>query len=205
MTAETADVPSELVVPLWMGDELIGALNLEEVRHGAFDEDDARLVRTIADQIGSALRSATLFERLESGYLGTAEALAAALEAKDSYTAEHPRAVVEQACRVGAELELSEVELQTLRLVAILHDVGKLAVPEAILNKREPLTDAERVEIERHTVVGRAHPGARRLPRRRAAAGAPRARAVGWARLPGWPLRRGDPAGLAHHPRLRRL
>ena len=154
ITAETADVRSELVVPLWMGDELIGALNLEEVRHGAFDEDDARLVRTIADQIGSALRSATLFERLERGYLGTAEALAAALEAKGSYTAEHPRAVVEHACRVGAELELSEVELQTLRLAAILHDVGKLAVPEAILNKRGLLTDAERVEIERHTVVG---------------------------------------------------
>jgi HD-GYP domain-containing protein (c-di-GMP phosphodiesterase class II) len=153
-TDETADVRSELVVPLWMGDDLIGALNLEEVRPGAFDEDDARLVRTIADQIGSALRSATLFERLESAYLGTAEALAAALEAKDSYTTEHSRAVVEQACRVGAELELSEVELQTLRLAAIFHDVGKLAVPEAILNKRGPLTDAERVEIECHTVVG---------------------------------------------------
>jgi diguanylate cyclase (GGDEF)-like protein len=154
VTDETGDVRSELVVPLWMGDELIGAINLEEVRPGAFDEDDARLVQTIADQIGSALRSATLFERLESAYLGTAEALAGALEAKDAYTPNHSRAVVEQACRVGSELGLSKVELQTLRLAAIFHDVGKLAVPEAILNKRGQLTAAERIEIERHTIIG---------------------------------------------------
>ncbi len=154
VTDETGDVRSELVVPLWMGDELVGAVNLEEVTTGAFDEDDARLVRTIADQIGSALRSATLFERLQSAYLGTAEALAVALDAKDSYTANHSRAVVEQAGRVGTELGLSQVELQTLRLAAIFHDIGKLAVPEAILSKRGQLTDAERVEIERHAVVG---------------------------------------------------
>lgn len=154
ITGETADVRSEMVVPLWMGEELIGAVNLEEVRPGAFDEDDARLVQTVADQIGSALRSATLFERLEAAYLGTAEALAAALEAKDAYTASHSRAVVANARRVGRRLGLSDEELQTLRLGAIFHDIGKIAVPEAILNKRGPLTAAERAEIEGHTVVG---------------------------------------------------
>jgi HD-GYP domain-containing protein (c-di-GMP phosphodiesterase class II) len=153
-TDETGDVRSELVVPLWMGEELIGAVNVEEVRPGAFDEDDARLVQTIADQIGSALRSATLFERLEAAYLGTAEALAAALEAKDAYTASHSRAVVVNARRVGNRLGLSDDELQTLRLGAIFHGIGKIAVPEAILAKRGPLSAAERAEIEGHTVVG---------------------------------------------------
>jgi putative nucleotidyltransferase with HDIG domain len=154
VTEETGDTRSELVVPLWMGEELIGALNLEEIRPSAFDQDDARLVQTVADQIGSALRSATLFERLEAAYLGTAEALAAALEAKDAYTASHSRAVVANARRVGRRLGLSDEELQTLRLGAIFHDVGKIAVPEAILNKRGPLTASERAEIEGHTVVG---------------------------------------------------
>ena len=60
------DVRSELVVPLWVGDALWGAINLEETRPRAFDEDDARLVQTVADQAGSALRSATLYERLEA-------------------------------------------------------------------------------------------------------------------------------------------
>ena len=153
-TPETADVRAELVVPLWVGGELWGAINIEETRRNAFDEDDARLVQTVSDQTGSALRSATLYERLDAAYVGTAEALAAALEAKDSYTASHSRAVVGRAREVGRKLGMKGEELRTLRLAAIFHDIGKIAVTEAILNKRGPLTAAERREIERHTEVG---------------------------------------------------
>ena len=96
-TAETVDVRSELVVPLWVGEELWGVINIEELEPGAFDEDDVRLVETVADQVGAALRSASLYEQLERAYLGTAQALVAALEAKDAYTAEHARSIVEQA------------------------------------------------------------------------------------------------------------
>ena len=59
------DVHSELVVPIRVGGELWGAIDLEEVRPDAFDEDDARLLQTVADQVGSALRSALLHEQLE--------------------------------------------------------------------------------------------------------------------------------------------
>ncbi len=153
-TAETGDVRSELVVPLWVGDTLWGAINIEEMRPNAFDEDDARLVQTVADQVGSALRSAMLYKRLDSAYVGTAEALAAALEAKDSYSASHSHAVVHRTEAVGRRLGLSADELRILRFGAIFHDIGKIAVPEAILNKRGPLTEAERDEIKRHTLVG---------------------------------------------------
>ena len=100
-THETVDVRSELVVPLWVGEDLWGVINLEELEPGAFDEDDVRLVETVADQVGAALRSASLYEQLERAYLGTAQALVAALEAKDAYTAEHARSIVEQAEQVG--------------------------------------------------------------------------------------------------------
>jgi diguanylate cyclase (GGDEF)-like protein len=152
-TPETKDVRSELVVPLWVGDNLWGAINVEEAQTHAFDEDDARLVQTVADQVGSALRSATLYEKLESAYVGTAEALAAALEAKDAYTADHSRAVVAHAKAVGQRLGLSDEELRTLNFAAIFHDIGKIAVPEAILEKKEPLTEHEREQIRQHTVV----------------------------------------------------
>jgi len=154
VTPETAEVRAELVVPLWVGGELWGVVNVEETSPDAFDEDDARLVQTVADQTGSALRSATLYERLEAAYVGTAEALAAALEAKDSYTASHSRAVVDRALGVGRRLGLDAEELRTLRLAAIFHDIGKIAVTESILNKRGPLIPEERREIERHTEVG---------------------------------------------------
>ena len=123
-------------------------------RAGAFDEDDVRLVETVADQVGAALRSASLYEQLERAYLGTAQALVAALEAKDAYTAEHARSIVEQAEEVGRRLGLDDADLRDLRFAAVFHDIGKIAVPEAILSKPGPLTPEERAIMERHTIVG---------------------------------------------------
>ena len=153
-TPETLDVRSELIVPLWVDGEVYGVINLEEIRPGAFDEDDVRLLQTVADQAGAAMRSAVLYERLERAYLGTAEALAAALEAKDAYTANHARSITDQAEAVGRRLGMDEIALKDLRLGAVFHDIGKIAVPEAILNKPGPLTPDERVVMQRHTVVG---------------------------------------------------
>jgi len=153
-TDETLDVRSELVVPLWVGEDLWGVINLEELEPAAFDEDDVRLVETVADQVGAALRSAFLYEQLERAYLGTAQALVAALEAKDAYTAEHARSIVEQTQRVGVRLGLGDAELRDLRFAAVFHDIGKIAVPEAILSKPGPLTPEERAVMERHTIVG---------------------------------------------------
>jgi diguanylate cyclase (GGDEF)-like protein len=153
-TDETHDVRSELVVPLWAGDELWGVINLEELEPAAFDEDDVRLVETVAAQAGAALRSASLYEQLERAYLGTAKALVAALEAKDAYTAEHARSIVEQCEAVGTRLGLDDAALRDLRFAAVFHDIGKIAVPEAILSKPGPLTPDERAIMERHTIAG---------------------------------------------------
>jgi diguanylate cyclase (GGDEF)-like protein len=146
-------VRSELVVPLWVGDTLWGVIDVEEVRPNAFDEDDARLVRTVADQVGSALRSAMLYERLDQAYLGTAEALAAALESK-GYVDGHTHVDSERAVAVGRRLGMSEDELRTLRFATIFHGIGMVGVPQKILSKRGLLTDAERREMERHALVG---------------------------------------------------
>jgi diguanylate cyclase (GGDEF)-like protein len=145
---------SELCAPVWVGDELWGAINVEEIEPGAFDEDDARLLQTVGDQLGSALRSALLYEQLDRAYLGTAEALATALEAKDSYTAQHAHSIVQWAEAVGRRLGLEGHDLRDLRYGAVFHDIGKIAIPEAILNKQGPLDDREREIMERHTLVG---------------------------------------------------
>jgi len=113
-----------------------------------------RSTRPVADQVGSALRSAMLYEQLERAYLGTAEALAAALEAKDAYTAEHARSIVDQAEAVGRRLGMEEGALRDVRFGAVFHDIGKIAIPEAILHKRGPLTTEERAAVEQHTVIG---------------------------------------------------
>jgi diguanylate cyclase (GGDEF)-like protein len=150
----TESVRSELVAPIWVGPELWGALDVQEVSDSAFDEADARLLETVTDQLGAALRSAILYEQLERAYLGTAEALAAALEAKDAHTATHARSIVRHAEGVGRVLGLAGRDLRDVRYGAALHDIGKIAVPEPVLNKPGPLTDDERAQVERHVLVG---------------------------------------------------
>jgi diguanylate cyclase (GGDEF)-like protein len=153
-TPVTESTRSELDVPVLVSGHHWGAISVQSELTDAFDDEDARLLRAVADQLAAALTSASLYEQLERAYLGTAEALSAALEAKDSYTAEHSRSLVQHAEAVGRRLGMPEQELRTLRYGAAFHDIGKLAVPEAILNKPGPLTAEELEIVQRHTVIG---------------------------------------------------
>jgi hypothetical protein len=144
----------EAAVPIWVGPELWGVLDVQERASAVFEEADVRLLETIANQLGAALRSATLYEELERAYEETAEALGAALADRDANTAERARALVLNADRVGRRLGMSEDELRVLRYAAAFHDIGKIAVPDTILEKPGPLTEAERQELERHPLVG---------------------------------------------------
>lgn len=145
---------SQLAVPIHAGSRLWGAVELRSQEPAAFDEDDAQVVLTVADHVGAALHTADLYRTLEDTHLGTAEALAAALYAKDNYTADHARSMADHAVSVGEELGLDEDGLRDVRYGAIFHDIGKIAVPDAILNKPGPLTIEEFDVVKRHSVVG---------------------------------------------------
>jgi diguanylate cyclase (GGDEF)-like protein/putative nucleotidyltransferase with HDIG domain len=149
-----AGTRSELAVPLYVGGRLWGAIDVRSARVSAFDPDDAQLVQTVADHVGAALHTAQLYQGLEDSYLGTAEALAAALEAKDDYTADHARSIAVLAVAMGRELGLDDAAVRDLRLGAVFHDIGKIAVPDAILHKPGPLTEDERRIMEGHSVAG---------------------------------------------------
>jgi len=87
-------------------------------------------------------------------HLRTIEALALAIEAKDQTTANHLARVKVYAMEVGRELGLSPIELQALQAAALLHDIGKLAVPEYIISKPGKLTREEFEKMKIHPVVG---------------------------------------------------
>ena len=93
---------------------------------------------------------------LNQTYRGTVMVLADVVEADDNYTAYHCRSVVELAASVGKELRLDADSLQELEIAALLHDVGKIAIPKEILNKPARLTDAEFELMKTHTVEGQA-------------------------------------------------
>src|SRR3954453_3018769 len=137
---------------------VVGTIRLYEQE---FDEPEVALLDAVSKATGHALERAwltreriALVDRLEAAWLGTAEALAAALEAKDSYTADHASSIAELAIEVGEEFGLDDDALRDLRYGAIFHDIGKIAIPDAILNKPGPLTGPEFEVIKRHPIVG---------------------------------------------------
>lgn len=91
---------------------------------------------------------------LRDAYRGTAFLLGDVLEADDAYTGMHSRDVVDLTLRVADVLSLSARERRDAEFVALLHDVGKVRVPNSIINKPGPLTAEERAIMEQHTVEG---------------------------------------------------
>ena len=91
---------------------------------------------------------------LQRAYRGTVMLLSDVIESEDTYTAEHSRSVVELVNAVADELRVPEEERQELEFAAMLHDVGKIAIPKEILNKPAALTDSEFEVIKTHTIEG---------------------------------------------------
>ncbi len=93
---------------------------------------------------------------LNQTYRGTVMVLADVVEADDDYTASHCRSVVELCGAAGHELGLGPNDLQELEIAALLHDVGKIAIPSEILNKPTHLTEEEFALMKTHTIEGQA-------------------------------------------------
>ena len=95
-----------------------------------------------------------LIADLEAGWLATVRSLASAVDAKDPYTRGHSQRVSELAADVGRELGLGEAQVGALAWGGLLHDVGKIGVPEAILGKAGVLTPEEREVMRAHPSIG---------------------------------------------------
>jgi HD-GYP domain-containing protein (c-di-GMP phosphodiesterase class II) len=129
-------------------------LNLEAVEPGAFDEADAVLVETIAASLGAAVHRAGLLADMERTFTTTLAALTSTVEAKDDYTAAHGEDVAGLAERVARRMGLTREQARDVRYAAMLHDVGKIAVPSEILLKPGPLSEEEWAVMRGHAAVG---------------------------------------------------
>ncbi|HLF84558.1 MAG TPA: diguanylate cyclase [Blastocatellia bacterium] len=107
--------------------------------------------RVYLDRVETSNRHA---EQMAELHLKTIEALAIAIDAKDEVTPDHVHRVQIYATGLARLFGLSEPELEALKAGALLHDIGKLAVPDYILNKPGPLTPAEFEKMKVHTIVG---------------------------------------------------
>ena len=117
-----------------------------------YGKNQARSYRSDAVELAELKRLASGGDRVAR--LRAAASLARAVDARDVYTGFHSQRVAQLAVRIATRLGLDREQIELTRLAASLHDLGKLALPEELLRKPGPLTDPERLVLERHPQIG---------------------------------------------------
>jgi len=156
-----AGVRSGLVVPLLLQDTAVGLLAVGSTRKAAFGPNEAQFFMAVASQVAGIARMATLVEELKSASDRLAEArtetvilLAAAAEARDHTTGIHLQNVRATSEVLARELGYDDEDARELGVAAVLHDIGKIRVPDSVLASEGQLAEEEWELMKRHTVWG---------------------------------------------------
>jgi HD-GYP domain-containing protein (c-di-GMP phosphodiesterase class II) len=158
----------QVSIPSYFREELLGVLLLgKKLRGKPFLREELDFFAALASDVAMAIRNAWLFKELEAELekkhrllLNTTFALAAEIEARDHYTHGHTARVTELSVIIAKKLgqrikDIGEEEfLQDLHIAGLLHDIGKIGVPDSILNKQGPLDSEERKKMQEHTSIG---------------------------------------------------
>jgi putative nucleotidyltransferase with HDIG domain len=141
-------------LPITVQGGVKGVLLVANKRSGPFTDEDTDLLLAIGNHAGIALENHRLHCQLAESYLSTIAVLADAIEAKDPYTRGHCESVASIAVRVAQKLGWQSDALEHIRYAALLHDIGKIGVPDGILLKPGRLLPEEYQVIQRHTAIG---------------------------------------------------
>ena len=155
------DAEAALCIPLTEDDpnaqqtNVIGILTLlNHAPDHPFLDDDVDLARTLAGLVTMAVVNSRLYEDLRISFMRSLHALAKTLESRDAYTQGHSFRVSELCVMIAQKLHVAPEIVENLRNGALLHDVGKIGIPDAILCKPSRLTDEEFEIMQQHPVIG---------------------------------------------------
>ncbi|MDQ7844300.1 MAG: diguanylate cyclase [Armatimonadota bacterium] len=141
-------------LPLRRKSGVIGALLLlSEKAPGAY-QGELSVLEYFAAQAATAIENARLYQQVQNLFLSTIKALAAAVDAKDAYTHGHSEDIAELVAMLAAEMKLPPQEEEKVRLAGLLHDIGKIGIPDAILQKPGALDASERAIMMTHASLG---------------------------------------------------
>lgn len=148
-------IRSAMCTPIKSRDTVLGTIYMDtSIGVGKFEEQDLKLLSVIGNQAGIAIQNARLYEDLEDLFTGSLKTLVAVIEAKDSVTSGHSVRVTVFSLAIARELNLGKEWMRILKISALLHDIGKIGVPESILGKPAPLDEDEFVRMRKHSVRG---------------------------------------------------
>jgi putative nucleotidyltransferase with HDIG domain len=145
---------SLIATPLKAKNRPFGLICLTSQTPCFYTSEDLKILQTLSFQAAVALENARLYNDLRDTFLATVNTLAETIEVRDNYTGSHTRRVRTYSLAIARELNLSETETEMLELAAVLHDVGKIGVPDVILLKSGELSLDEFNTIKKHTLIG---------------------------------------------------
>jgi len=157
-----------ICIPSYYRDDLLAVVLLGNKRNGKkFAQEELDFFVALASDVAMAIRNAQLFSELEEElnkkyrlFIHTTISLAAAIDAKDHYTHGHTARVTELSLKIAHKIIdkdkkiLNHKMLEHLQIASLLHDIGKIGVPESILNKEGPLNEDEKAKMQEHPALG---------------------------------------------------
>jgi hypothetical protein len=149
-----AGVRSVICVPLLGRSGPIGALYADKLGVEQFAPELAEYAAAFAGHAAAALETAQLYDDRERHFRATLEAFARAIDARDPYTAGHSERVTAYTLVLARHSGQHANEFETIRRAGMLHDIGKVGVPDAVLRKPSHLDAQERLQIEAHVTIG---------------------------------------------------
>jgi HD-GYP domain-containing protein (c-di-GMP phosphodiesterase class II) len=149
-----AGIATLLAVPLISREKTKGVLLLGDRQPGGFVREETFIIEKIASQISVALENAGLYEDMRSLFINTVSSLANAIDAKSPWTKGHSERVMNLAAGIATEMGLSESFVEQIRIAGLLHDIGKIGILEALLEKPEKFTDEDFPPMRLHPEKG---------------------------------------------------
>ncbi|MBI4845474.1 MAG: response regulator [Candidatus Omnitrophica bacterium] len=142
---------SVFIFPLAVQNKIVGiALFIHTQTMKLLDEELER-ISVISKEVAVYVENAVRYFKLKQGYLNSVMKLVGAIEKKEGYLQGHAKAVAEAAVNVARKMGLSEADIEIIGQAALLHDIGKIAVSEQILLKKEKLTADEYAQLKKHS------------------------------------------------------
>jgi len=137
-----------------MREEITSLREQVAAREAEAAANERQLQRYAADLRETFKHEREQAQALQRSYMATVRALSNAVEARDAYTGRHAERVAAYGLHIARSLECDLADQPEIEFGFLLHDVGKVAIPDAILYKPKPLSDAEQVLMQRHPVIG---------------------------------------------------
>lgn len=133
---------------------VLGGLMVLNKPSASYHEEDAQLMQILADQVSTFLQVVEMYESTGELFLGVIKSLAAAVDAKDPYTKGHSQRVSDYSVLIARELGLDETLVNDVRIGSLLHDIGKIGIPDSILLKNGTLNFEEIELMRQHPRTG---------------------------------------------------